>query len=206
MEIAVCLLGYIFMSIDKFSQRSNQFSLVLNDSGANVFQSSKHIVYTLVNQEDVCVIYCACIMHDKDEDELGNLKTNHYHLVVQLNSQCRLRTFLNFIIDKFHCNENQVSIEKCSSIEMQTRYLIHLDDFDKFQYDVNDIVSNNDEFVKKCMSYIKSISCVDDLIAICQEYKNNLLKLMSVIGYENYKKYRVVIADIRREILGLPIK
>lgn len=192
--------------MDKLSQRSNQFSLVLNDSGANVFQSARHIVYTLVNQEDVCVIYCACIMHDKDEDEHGNLKTTHYHLVVQLNAQCRLQTFLNFIIDKFKCNANQVSIEKCSSIEMQTRYLVHLDDFDKHPYELNDIVSNNDEFVKKCMSYIKSISCVDDLIVICQEYKNNLLKLMSVIGYENYKKYRVVIADIRREILGLPIK
>lgn len=192
--------------MDKLSQRSNQFSLVLNDSGANVFQNSHHIVYELVNQEDVCVIYCACIMHDKDEDEYGNLKTTHYHLVVQLNAQCRLKTFLNFIIDKFHCNENQVSIEKCSSIEMQMRYLVHLDDFDKYQYDAKDIVSNNEEFVKKCMSYIKFISCVDDLIAICQEYKNNLLKLMSVIGYENYKKYRVVIADIRREILGLPIK
>lgn len=192
--------------MDKLSQRSNQFSLVLNDSGANVFQNSRHIVYELVNQEDVCVIYCSCIMHDRDEDEYGNLKTTHYHLVVQLNAQCRLKTFLNFIIDKFHCNENQVSIEKCSSIEMQTRYLVHLDDFDKYQYSAEDIVSNNEEFVKKCMSYIKRISCVDDLIAICQEYKNNLLKLMSVIGYENYKKYRVVIADIRREILGLPIK
>ena len=192
--------------MDKLNQRSNQFSLVLNDCGANVFQNSHHIVYELVNQEDVCVIYCACIMHDKDEDEHGNLKTTHYHLVVQLNAQCRLKTFLNFIVDTFHCNENQVSIEKCSSIEMQTRYLVHLDDFDKYQYDAHDMVSNNDEFVKKCMSYFKSISCVDDLIAICQEYKNNLLKLMSVICYENYKKYRVVIADIRREILGLPIK
>lgn len=192
--------------MDKLSQRSNQFSLVLNDSGANVFQSSRHVVYMLVNQLDVSVVYCACIMHDKDEDEHGNLKTIHYHLVIQLAAQCRLKTFINFVCELFKCNENQVSIEKCSSLEMQTRYLVHLDDFDKYQYDANDIVSNDDKFVKKCMSYIKTISCIDDLISICNEYKNSLLKLMSVIGYENYKKYRVVISDIRREILGLPIK
>lgn len=192
--------------MEKLNQRSNQFSIVLNDTGADVLKSSSHIVHEICNQLDLSIIYVACIMHDMDKDEYGNLKTKHYHLLIHTGSICRLGTMIKFLCDLLHCNENQVSIEKCTSLEMQTRYLIHLDDFDKHIYSKDDIQTNNKEFVDKCMSYIKSITCIDDLIDICKEYKNSLLKLMSVIGYENYKKYRVVIADIRREILGLPIK
>lgn len=191
--------------MEKLNQRSNQFSLVLNDSGAEVFKSAREILHKLMCQTDVSIVYVACIKHDMDEDEYGEVKTTHYHLVVQVGAICSIKTFLKFITDLYHCNDNQVSIEKCSSLEMQTRYLVHLDDFDKHQYSKEDIATNDSKFVDKCMTYIKSISCIDDLIAICTEYKN-LLKLMSVIGYENYKKYRVVIADIRREIIGLPIK
>lgn len=192
--------------MDKLKQRGNKFSLVLNDSGADLFKNSHHIVYTLTTQTDVVIIYCACILHDRDTDEFNNVKTKHYHLVVHIGAQTSVSSFLKFIVDLFHCNENQVSIEKCSSLEMQTRYLMHMDDIDKEPYSVEEIQTNNLEFVKKCTAYIKYISGIDDLIEICKEYKNNLLKLMSVIGYDNYKKYRVVIADIRREILGLPIK
>lgn len=193
--------------MDKLKQRGNAFSLVLNDTGANTLVSAHEIKRKICCQDDVDIVYCAVIKHDSDfDEETGNLKTIHYHLVVQIVSNCSLGTFLKFIVDLFHINENQVSIEKCSSIVMQTRYLIHLDDFDKYQYKVEDIASNNDDFVKKSMTYIKAITCIDDLIAIVTEYKNSLLKLMSVIGYDNYKKYRVVISDIRREILGLPIK
>lgn len=193
--------------MEKLNQRTNQFTIVLNDTGANTLVSSHEIVRKICCQDDVIIIYCACIKHDRDVDEeTGNLKTTHYHVVVQTESNCRLGTFLKFLTDLFKINDNQVSIDKCISLVMQTRYLIHLDDFDKHQYKCDEISSNNDEFVKKAMSYIKSITCIDDLIAICTEYKHSLLKLMSVIGYDNYKKYRVVISDIRREILGVPIK
>lgn len=193
--------------MDKLSQRGSKFTLVLNDTGANVFGSAHDIVYKLINQTDIVFIFVACIKHDKDIDnETGNVKTEHYHLVVSLGANCRVGTFLNYIVDTFHCNENQVTIEKCSSIEMQTRYLIHLDEIDKWRYDEADVVSNDTEQLHKYMTMVPVICDIDDLIKICTTHKNNLLKLMSAIGYENYKKYRVVIADIRREILGLPIK
>lgn len=193
--------------MEKLKQRGSQFAIVLNDTGANTLVSAHEIVRKLCCNDDVTIVYCACIKHDNDiDDESGNLKTIHYHLVVQIGSNCCLGTFIKFLCDLLHVNENQVTIEKCTSLVMQTRYLIHLDDFDKHQYKQEDISTNNIDFVKKAMTYIKGISCIDDLIAICREYKNNLLTLMSVIGYDNYKKYRVVISDIRREILGLPIK
>lgn len=185
--------------MEKLNQRSDCFSLVLNDSSWDCFHDSANIVRKFRCCDDFTVVYIACIKHDKDIDEYGNVKTLHYHVVIQLNKICRLSTFLNEITKLFNCNENQVSIEKCNSLVMQTRYLIHLDDFDKYQYSEFDIVTDNLDFVMKSMKYVKSISDIDDLIVLVKQYKN-LLELMSVIGYDNYKRYRVVITDIRREL------
>lgn len=185
--------------IDKLNSRSNTFSLVLNDSGADVFKSAHNIKEKIVCDDKMCVPYVAVIKHDNDIDDVGNVKTVHYHVVIQFDSVCRLRTCIDYFVRLFNCNPNQVSCEKCTSMVMQTRYLIHLDDFDKYQYDMWDIETNNIDFVSKSMKYVKNIISIDDLIVLVKQYKN-LLELMSVIGYENYKRYRVIITDIRREL------
>lgn len=186
--------------MDKLNQRTDKFSIVLNDSGANVFVDSRNIVNKLRLCEDLDVSFIACIKHTEDVDkETQHKKTPHYHLVLRTASIMRLSTVINVIVSVFRCNDNQISIEKCSSLEMQTRYLVHFDDLNKFQYKREDIVTNSLDTVDKYFKYISKIDTIEDLISICREYLK-LTDLMTVIGYEKYKKYRVVIADIRKDI------
>ena len=125
---------------DKFNSRSDKFCIVLNDSGADVFKSSTNIKTKIMCCDFLSVIYVAVIRHDKDFDEETNhTKTTHYHVVIQLDRIYRVGSMIKLIVEIFKCNENQITIDKCSSIVMQSRYLIHLDDFDKYQYDLFDV-------------------------------------------------------------------
>lgn len=187
--------------VEKLNQRSETFCIVLNDSGADVFHNSRYIRDKLKYCEELEVIFVAVIKHDRDlDDDTKQLKTLHYHVVLQLDKMCRIGTMINKLVDLFSCNANQITIDKCNSLVMQVRYLIHLDDIDKYHYPLFDIETNDEEFVAKCFTYRKTIQSIDELITLVNQYGRNLLELMKVIGYENYKKYRVVINDIRKEM------
>lgn len=189
------------MKSNPLNQRSDKFTVVLNDSGADVFKSAGYIVNKLVWHKDLCVIFVACIKHDKDfDEETQQTKTVHYHVVIHFDRNYRVGTVINYFSQIFSCNENQVSVDKCNSLDMQTRYLIHLDEGDdKWHYSEDAVATNNYPQFKRSLKIIKSISGVADLISICRQYKD-LLELMTIIGFDNYKKYRNVINDIRKEL------
>lgn len=185
----------------KLHERSNCYSLVLNDNELNLLKNSNYILRKILTIDPL--MYCAVIMHDKDYDEdIKQFKTIHYHVVMQLNGYCRVATLLNKLTSMFCINYNQISIEKCNSVCMQTRYLIHLDDFDKYQYSKYDIQTNNQKLCYKYIDEIKRVDSIDDLIRLCKTH-HNLFDLMSAIGMDNYKKYRLIINDIRREQFNL---
>lgn len=181
--------------MEKLKQRDSVFHIILNDNGANVFQSKRHVYHVLMTQEQFTIVYLGINYHDKDLNEYGDLETPHYHLALQIDKYAWFQTIINWFCELFKCNANQVTISK-TDLVMRVRYLIHFDDVDKYSYERSDIVTNNEDFTNKCFKYIPKIVCIDDLISIVKAYPN-LLELMSVIGYNNYKKYRSVIRDIR---------
>lgn len=75
-------------------------------------------------------------LHDKDVDLNGELKKPHVHYVFQTSSPCKLLTVSN------HLQLPENRIEWCKNFTGAIRYLIHIDDKDKYQYDFNSIVSN----------------------------------------------------------------
>ena len=88
----------------------------------------------------------AYITHDKDVDaKTGNVKKPHIHWVGRRktesgeNSPCPMDTVLHNLDlpEKY-----KKDIEYCRSWKKSVRYLIHLDDPDKFQYDSSEIVCN----------------------------------------------------------------
>lgn len=82
---------------------------------------------------------CTYILHDSDVDEDGLLKKPHYHVVCKKSSSVNLSTIINRY-SKLGVLGNHIYI--ISSYKQQIRYLLHLDDFEKFQYDRNSIISN----------------------------------------------------------------
>lgn len=178
---------------DKLNQRSDKFSLVLNDNELNLFKNARNVVNKFQLQDDMDIIYIACIKHDRDKDEKADLKTVHYHVVLQLNKVCRIGTMINRISQIFHCNENQISIEKCSSLCMQSRYLMHLDDFDKEPYDLMDIVCNDVSVLTRYCNMV-FVRDIHDLISLVHHYHYDLEAIMLAIG--NYDKWRKYINDL----------
>lgn len=89
-----------------------------------------------------CMSYfneCSYILHDSDSDEDGVLKKAHYHVICKKSSSVNFSTILNRY-SKMGVLGNHIYI--ISSYKQQIRYLLHLDDCDKFQYDRDSIVSN----------------------------------------------------------------
>lgn len=179
------------------SQRCDKFAIVLNDTQNGLILRNTDYVYRCIMCGAFDLKYLAVIKHDRDEDEYHNAKTLHYHVVLALNSRYRIGTIIDKLMDSIKgLNENQISIDKCSSLSAQSRYLIHLDDRDKYQYDDNDIVTNSRDTLDYFLKEIVSINDMNDLIAVVTRYPC-LFDLMRVLGIDNYKKYRNIIKDIR---------
>ena len=153
------------------AQRCDKFTIVLNDSQNGLILRNSDYIFRcfMVGQFDLK--YVAVIKHDRDEDEYHNAKTTHYHVVLCLNSRYRVGTILEKIKDSIiGINENQIQIDKCSSVSAQSRYLIHLDDRDKYQYDESDVVTNNREQLNYYLKEVVAINDINDLIEICAQY------------------------------------
>ena len=176
--------------LEKFyNKRSNAFTIVLNDSGADLLRNARYI-YREIMCSEKDVVFVACILHDRDVDEiLQHVKTKHYHIVITFNGVYRIKSIINWLIDLFHINENQITIDKCNSVCMQTRYLCHLDDFDKASYDISE-VSCNDSDVLNRYYRLCIVRDLHDLIAVVKHYNYDLEVIMdNVAGYDKWRKY-----------------
>lgn len=176
------------------NQRSDKFTIVLNDNELNNLKSAKHILQEFKLSENIGLVYIAVIKHDRDKCDDGvSLKTLHYHVVLHLNKICRISTLLNYIMDTFHLNENQVSMDKCNSLCMQSRYLIHLDDFDKEQYYASEVECNDIDVFNRYLSLV-IVRDIHDLIGVVKHYHYDLEEIM--LNISNYDKWRKYINDL----------
>ena len=178
---------------DKKNQVSSDFSLVLNDSAADVFKSARHIVKALSCGDYTCR-FIACIKHEFDRNDALDLKTPHYHLVLGFQDRYRLGTILNYIVDLFHCNENQVSIEKCTDIGAQARYLVHMDHPDKYQYKITDVVTNNEDSFNYYLAHFRVLD-ERDLVNLVERYPSKK-ELFLRLGFAQYTRYARIINDL----------
>lgn len=77
-------------------------------------------------------------LHDRDVTEDGELKKEHYHVLIMYDSVKTLEQAIEDI-----SKINGVGCEVVRSIRGYARYLIHADDPDKYQYDANDVTQLN---------------------------------------------------------------
>lgn len=176
------------------NQRSDKFTIVLNDNELKLFKSTRNVYLTLNCDEDLSPIFIACIKHDRDYDnEQHQYKTEHYHVVIQCNKICRIGTMINKISDLFHCNENQITIDKCNSITMQSRYLCHLDDFDKAPYFITEVECNDKDVLDRYYNLV-IVRDLHDLISVVKRYNYELESIMEHIAH--YDKWRRPIQDL----------
>lgn len=86
------------------------------------------------------------ILHDSDVDiETGELKKAHYHVIMSFKTPRKLGTVSNYFVNFKELQLN--SFERIRNITGAKRYLIHLDDADKYQYDSSNVVSNDKNLI-----------------------------------------------------------
>lgn len=146
----------------------------------------------------------AYIKHDKDVLEDGSIKKEHYHVVVSF-SNYRWR---NAISNELGITINY--IEKVRNIENALKYLIHYNNSNKYQYDIEEVkgtlkhkldtlINNEDktesEKVLELLDYIESskeyIRVADFIRFVCSSnlydiYRRSATTFMKLIEEHNY--------------------
>lgn len=144
--------------------------------------------------------YYAYIKHDKDKlnDEF---KKPHYHCIVKLDNACtklalskKLGLPTNYIMNV----RNERSM---------IRYLIHMDDKDKYQYNYNEICKSPlyDRYVSKCFDSLESESeqlanIYDFITNIHSKTDDKHQALYLLIQYVNSQCYDIIYKRYRYEL------
>ena len=75
----------------------------------------------------------ACILHDKDIDEAGEVKKSHWHIVLR----CQNAVWNTALAKELHVEENY--LQQCRNFKSSLKYLIHYDNPDKYQYSLDSV-------------------------------------------------------------------
>lgn len=134
------------------------------------------------------------ILHDKDIDNCGMLKNPHYHLVVKLEERTRAKTFLNKLSNILQCDTVNIQIDECFDYIASIQYLLHLNNKDKYQYDINAITTNVDfELLESYLSSNVNIELTADLLIKFVESGYSKTEILKKIGLTKFNLYYKVI-------------
>lgn len=142
----------------------------------------------------------AYILHDLDILETGEAKRAHIHVYFEGKTCRRLLANLNDLAKCLHYNNDQISIEKATSIEGCIQYMIHKNTPEKHQYDRKEIVTNlTDDQIDGIMSrQTTQVSLSAFMSAIIAS--NNKYQLIERVGLDVYKEYRLVLLDLWNDL------
>lgn len=106
------------------NERSTNWALVLYPSEDSTHK--KALDYIINNYSKY-----AYIKHDSDLLDNGDLKKEHYHVVIQFTNY----RWRNAVADELQITPNY--LEKIRNLENSLKYLIHFNNSDKYQYDIS---------------------------------------------------------------------
>lgn len=124
----------------------------------------------------------AYIKHDKDLLDNGELKKEHYHVLVQF-SNYRWR---NAVAEELQITPNY--LEKVRNLENSLKYLIHFNNADKFQYDVESVEG---PLKQKLIGYINTTD------------KSESDKVIELLDFLESQKGYVKLSDFLRYVCSI---
>lgn len=139
------------------------------------------------------------ILHNKDTKEDNTLKKAHWHVLLYFPNQKLISTI------KKDLGVNDSDFYEIKSLSGQLRYLIHYDDEDKYQYNVNDIFGDRFMISKFNLS-IKSINSESEDVALILDFissqKPKLPDLLQFVIdndlYASFRRNYTLFRDIRQ--------
>lgn len=180
------------------SLQSNEFNLVIEyfDKEKNKSITTEDILTAI---KPICLEYYF-IRHYADLNENGELKHDHYHLIIKLPKRIRKSTLIRVLASQLNINDNLITADILYNKRMSVRYLIHLDDPNKYQYSECQIFTNNDEALFNYLHYDIENLDTDRLIDVVIKCNFNKIEIMRVLGLKIYNQYWRMIDIILREL------
>ena len=124
----------------------------------------------------------AYIKHDKDILDTGELKKEHYHIIIQF-SNYRWR---NAIAEELSITPNY--LEKVRNVENSLKYLIHFNDSDKYQYDISEVEGT---LKQKLIGYLNTTD------------KSESDKVIELLDFLETQKGYVKLSDFLRYVCSI---
>ena len=174
----------------------NQWFIVINDNeDKTINEIYDKLEWYLIREADAFYR----IIHNKDIKENGELKREHIHLVLELLTRVRKSTLIGRLAKYCEINENQISVEDIRNISKAVQYLIHQNDKSKFQYNVDEIDTNNKERLKYLLRSDEKVSLTTEELFDIIDNARNTRELIKSIGIDLYMKYGRVIDLLWKE-------
>jgi hypothetical protein len=139
-------------------------------------------------------------LHDSDINSTGEQKKPHWHIVLMFDSN---KTYeqVKSITDKL----NTVVPQKCNSVEGSVRYMIHIDNPEKFQYNRDDIVVHGNVDISKYfeMSLSQKYALIDEMSQFIINY--DVVEFMDLKAYAMQERpdWNEVLHGASYEIINL---
>ena len=135
----------------------------------------------------------AYILHDKDVLETGELKGPHIHVVLCAEKAKSSQSWIKHFSSLLDLEPEAVSVEMQGSERKCIRYLLHLDDGAKHQYDRSEVVTNMDSVCKKAWEANSAFVSNPSLEQLQEAYKQGAKGLYNLVGLTAFEKARKVV-------------
>lgn len=143
------------------------------------------------------------IVHDKDVDDDGTLKTKHLHFVIECKNRKLLSTWLNVIADTLGLpSTTGIMIQKTTAFVGSVQYLTHQNYPEKQAYLPEKIKTNvKPEQLETILNMSRSGIDIDYLIYVVQT-SIDIVDVMKQLGLNYYHIYRATINDLWKHYKG----
>lgn len=175
------------LSIERYNNEKKDYDINLEQ----VINKIKH----------ECHYYFA-INHNKDKKENGEIRKDHFHIVIKLKTKRTKNGVLKRIAKLLDIKIERISTQLTQSLDLMIRYLMHLDNKKKEQYPPFTVLTNRQDILNNA---IKGESeredlTAENLILTVEKLGGNKLQIMAEIGLKNYTRFRGAIYDIIEEL------
>lgn len=150
----------------------------------------------LYNYLNYASSYYAEILHNKDidNDNPNELERPHHHIIVKYKEITRKSTIIKALSKLMNIPEKMITVKRCNDIIIETQYLIHMNNPEKYQYAPFEITTKNKEKVSEILANKIENEDITALELVEMIAKNgNRIKLLKEIGLKTYNKYFRVI-------------
>ena len=163
-------------------QKEKEVLARLNDKASSLFGRGRY----------------AYILHDKDVLDNGEIKGKHIHILLCAETGKSSNSWIEHFAKGLGVDPTAISVQMQGSEKKCLRYLLHLDDGTKHQYDRSEVVTNMDDVCKKAWSATTGFVSNPSLDQLEKAYKEGPRALYNLVGMNAFNRARNVCETIIR--------